>query len=129
MCIAMMPIEGTGKKKPEIALPKCTSCGKCAVVCPEKALTMTEVYESYFDMPEPKFILKNCTGCQACFKACPAEAIYMMEMPGTEKTLKDGKKTKPKKRAVFVLDKCVGCGRCFRACKFKAIEMPGVKKE
>jgi ferredoxin len=52
----------------------------------------------------------------------------MLEMPGTEKVLKDGKKTKPKKRAVFVLEKCVGCGRCFRACKFKAIDMPGVKK-
>jgi NADH-quinone oxidoreductase subunit I len=128
MCIAMMPIENVGKKKPEINLAKCTSCGKCAVVCPEKALTMTEVYESYFEMPEPKFILKNCTGCGACAKACPADVIYMMDMPGTEKILKDGKKGKPKKRAVFVLEKCVGCGKCFRACKFNALEMPGVKK-
>lgn len=128
MCIAMMSIEGTEKKKPAIALPKCTSCGKCVIVCPEKALTMKEVYESYFEMPEPKLILKNCTGCQACAKACPADAIYMMDMPGTEKVLKDGKKGKPKKRAVFVLEKCVGCGKCFRACKFQAIEMPGVRK-
>jgi NADH-quinone oxidoreductase subunit I len=128
MCIAMMPIEGVGKKKPEINLAKCTSCGKCAIACPEKALTMKEVYESYFDMPEPKFMLKNCTGCGACARQCPADAIYMMEMPGTEKTLKDGKKGKPKKRAVFVLEKCVGCGKCFRACKFQAIDMPGVRK-
>ncbi len=128
MCIAMEQIEGVGKKKPEINLPKCTACGKCVVVCPEKALTMKDMYESYFDMPEPKFILKNCTGCQACAKACPADAIYMMDMPGTEKVLKDGKKGKPKKRAVFVLEKCVGCGKCFRACKFQAIEMPGVRK-
>ncbi len=128
MCIAMMPIESVGKLKPEIALPKCTACGKCVVACPEKALTMKDMYESYFDMPEPKFILKNCTGCSACAKACPADAIYMMDMPGTERILKDGKKSKPKKRAVFVMEKCVGCGKCFRACKFKAIEMPGVKK-
>jgi NADH-quinone oxidoreductase subunit I len=128
MCIAMMPIEGTGRKKPEISLPKCTGSGKCASVCPDKALTMKEMYESYFDMPEPKFILKNCTGCGACSRACPADAIYMMDMPGTEKVLKDGKKGKPKKRAVFVLEKCVGCGKCFRACKFKAIDMPGVRK-
>ena len=128
MCIAMMPIEGVGMKKPEIHLAKCNSHGKCALVCPEKAITMTEAYESYFEMPEPKLMLKNCTGCSACAKACPADAIYMMDMPGTEKTLKDGKKGKPKKRAVFVFEKCVGCGRCFRACKFKAIEMPGVKK-
>jgi NADH-quinone oxidoreductase chain I len=128
MCIAMMPIEGLGKLKPEIALPKCTACGKCVVVCPEKALTMKDMYESYFEMPEPKFILKNCTGCSACAKACPADAIYMMDMPGTERILKDGKKSKPKKRAVFVLEKCVGCGKCFRACKFQSIEMPGVKK-
>ena len=127
-CIAMVPIEGTGRKKPEIALAKCSGAGRCAVICPDKALTMKEVYESYFDMPEPKFILKNCTGCGACARACPADAIYMMEMPGTEKVLKDGKKGKPKKRAVFVLEKCVGCGKCFRACRFQAIDMPGVRK-
>ena len=128
MCIAMISIESVDKKKPEIALAKCTSCSKCAVVCPEKALTMTDVYDSLFEMPEPKFLIKNCTGCGACARACPADVIYMLEMPGTEKVLKDGKKSKPKKRAVFVLEKCVGCGKCFRACKFQAIEMPGVRK-
>lgn len=128
MCIAMMPIEAVGRKKPEINLAKCTSCEKCCIVCPDKALTMKWVYDSYYEMPEPKFKLKNCTGCGACARACPADAIYMMEMPGTEKVLKDGKKSKPKKRAVFVLEKCVGCGRCFRACKFDAIDMPGVRE-
>ncbi len=128
MCIAMVPIEGIGMKKPELNLSKCTSAGKCAQICPKGAIEMKDVYESYFEMPEPKFTLKTCTGCSACAKACPADAIYMLDMPGTEKTLKDGKKGKPKKRAVFVLEKCVGCGKCFRACKFKAIEMPGVSK-
>ncbi|HUV61546.1 MAG TPA: 4Fe-4S binding protein [Thermoplasmata archaeon] len=128
MCIAMMPVDKTDRNKPEIHLAKCTSHGKCAAVCPEKALTMTEVYESYFEMPEPKLILDNCSGCGACARKCPSEAIYMIEMPGTEKTLKDGKKGKPKKRAVFILEKCVGCGRCYQACKFEAIEMPGVNK-
>ncbi len=129
MCIAMMPVEGTGRGKPEFTLAKCEHEGKCVVSCPEKALEMRDVYESYFEVPEPKFALKNCTGCGACARQCPADAIYMMEMPGTEKVGKDGKKGKPKKRAVFVLEKCVGCGRCFRACKFKAIEMEGVENE
>jgi len=128
MVIAMMPVEGTGRKKPEINLAKCTSCEKCAKVCPEKALEMRWVYESYYEMPEPEFEMKKCTGCGACSRACPADAIYMLEMPGTEKVLKDGKKSKPKKRAVFVLEKCVGCGRCFRACKFDAIRMQGVRR-
>ncbi len=128
ICIAMMPIEKVGRSKPEITLSKCTGCEKCALVCPEKAIEMKDIYESYFETPEPKLLLMNCTGCGACARACPADAVYMMEMPGTEKTLKDGKKGKPKKRAVFLLEKCVGCGRCFRACKFKAIEMPGVKR-
>ena len=128
MCIAMMPVDRTDRNKPEINLVKCTSHGKCVAICPEKALTMTEVYESYFEMPEPKLILDNCSGCGACVRKCPSEAIYMLEMPGTEKTLKDGKKGKPKKRAVFILEKCVGCGRCYQACKFEAIEMPGVNK-
>jgi len=128
MSVAMMPMEGVGRSKPEINLAKCTSCEKCAFACPEKAIVMEDVYESYFEMPEPKFLLMNCTGCGACAKACPADVIYMVEMPGTEKTLKDGKKGKPKKRAVFVLEKCVGCGKCYRTCKFSAIEMAGVRK-
>jgi ferredoxin len=124
----MMPIDKVGRKKPEFNLAKCNSQKMCAVVCPENAITMTEVYESYFEMPVPRLLLDSCTGCGACARACPSDAIYMLEMPGTEKVLKDGKKGKPKKRAVFVMEKCVGCGRCFKACKFKAIEMPGVKK-
>ena len=128
LCVAMASIEGTDRKKPEFTLAKCKAHAKCAAVCPEKAIEMKEVFESYFEMPEPKLVLKNCTGCGACARACPADVIYMMEMPGTEKTLAGGKKGKPKKRAVFVLEKCVGCGKCFRACKFKALEMPGVRK-
>ena len=128
MCIAVMPVEATGRGKPEFNLAKCTGEGKCAVSCPEKALEMKDVYESYFEMPEPKFALKKCTGCGACSRACPADAIYMMEMPGTGKPTKEGKPGKPKKRAVFVLEKCVGCGKCLRSCKFGAIEMEGVEE-
>lgn len=128
MCIAMMPIEGVGKSKPEFTLGKCEGEGKCVVACAEKALTMKDVYESYFDMPEPKLALKSCTGCGACARACPADAIYMMEMPGTGKPTKDGKPGKPKKRPIFVLEKCVGCGKCFRSCKFEAIDMEGVEE-
>jgi len=128
MCIAMMPIENVGMKKPEFNLAVCASHGKCAEACSEGAIKMVDVYESYFDMPEPKLTLSNCSGCGACARACPADAIYMLEMPGTEKVLKDGKKGKPKKRAVFVLEKCVGCGRCYTACRFDAIDMPGVTR-
>ncbi len=128
MCIAMAPIEATGRGKPEFNLEKCSGEGKCVVSCPEKAIEMKDVYESYFEMPEPKFALKKCTGCGACARACPADAIYMMEMPGTGKPTKEGKPGKPKKRAVFVLEKCVGCGKCFRTCKFEAIEMEGVEE-
>jgi ferredoxin len=128
MCIAMMPMEAVGRSKPEFNLARCTGEGKCAVSCTEKALTMKDVYESYFEMPEPKFVLKKCTGCGACARACPADAIYMVEMPGTGKPTKDGKPGKPKKRAVFVFEKCVGCGKCFRSCKFDAIDMEGVEE-
>lgn len=42
MCIAMMPIEGVGKNKPEFTLGKCEGEGKCVVACAEKALTMKD---------------------------------------------------------------------------------------
>jgi electron transport complex protein RnfB len=119
----MVDIEKTGKKKAEVDLAVCTSCGKCAEVCPEKAFEMKSRAVVMFERPLPMFNLDSCTGCGTCAKTCPSKVIYMMDMPGTEKKKADGTMTKPKKRAVFVLEKCVGCSRCAKACKFSSIRM------
>jgi len=122
-CIEIVEIEKTGRKKPEIDLSVCTLCGKCAELCPEKAFEMKEKLIVMFERPLPVFDPAECTGCGACSRACPSDVVYMVEMPGTEKTKPDGRKTKPKKLAVFVLEKCIGCGRCADACKFDCLKM------
>lgn len=45
----------------------CTSCGACAEVCPEDAIS--EGTDSYVIDAE------KCTDCDACTSECPVEAI------------------------------------------------------
>jgi len=46
---------------------ECISCGACAEVCPEDAISEGE--ESYVIDPE------KCTDCATCEDECPVEAI------------------------------------------------------
>ena len=48
---------------------KCTSCGKCASVCPFGAIEIKEKAE----------INENCKACGLCVKACPESAIMKLE--------------------------------------------------
>ena len=48
---------------------KCTSCGKCASVCPFGAIEIREKAE----------INENCKACGLCVKACPESAIMKLE--------------------------------------------------
>lgn len=46
---------------------RCTSCGVCAEVCPEEAIS--EGTDSYAIDP------KTCTDCATCTAECPVDAI------------------------------------------------------
>ena len=54
---------------PRIDTSKCTKCGACVSVCPEKALFQLK---GEF----PQLIENMCTGCETCKLACPVNAIY-----------------------------------------------------
>lgn len=47
---------------------KCTGCGACASVCPERCIAGGEGLIHVVDS-------ESCTRCGACFAACPAEAV------------------------------------------------------
>ncbi|MEA2076612.1 MAG: EFR1 family ferrodoxin [Candidatus Marinimicrobia bacterium] len=49
---------------------KCTQCGICIDLCPEKSLTMDET----IGIPVNN---SNCTLCLRCFAYCPTHAIYI----------------------------------------------------
>ena len=48
------------------ATSACTSCGKCAVICPLNNIRLTNGTPVWG---------KNCTHCMACINRCPSQAI------------------------------------------------------
>lgn len=59
-------------KKPQLMFykEKCTGCGRCAAVCPQKAIRIREAegkFKAYTDRA-------LCVDCGACRKPCPADA-------------------------------------------------------
>lgn len=54
-------------------LNKCISCGTCVRVCPENAVSMTEVNGKL----KPKTNLDFCKGCGLCAAECPVKCITM----------------------------------------------------
>ena len=64
---------------PEVKRDNCTGCGKCALVCPLKAMTMV----SSNDLHGPKQKVAKldervCLGCGVCLRACPRQAIGLV---------------------------------------------------
>lgn len=49
----------------------CTSCGKCATLCPMKAITVNE---------DSITISEECIGCGICASKCPQKAIIMKQI-------------------------------------------------
>jgi formate hydrogenlyase subunit 6/NADH:ubiquinone oxidoreductase subunit I len=137
------------KKRPQAYLGRCMFCGLCAENCPTGAFHLTEEYE-LADVGKGVFILtpemldanvpvdlRNvkkeppdtypaldrdiCISCKLCAKNCPEGAIEMTVVPGTEKTLADGRKGKPKELPIFDYSKCLWCQLCEDKCKPQSI--------
>ena len=50
---------------------RCLSCGICADICPEHAISMTDTAE---------IDSNRCNGCGACVEECPTEALSLSEV-------------------------------------------------
>ena len=53
--------------RPTLTPAKCVGCGKCAAICPAKAIIMAN--------HKPKFNRKTCIGCFCCQEFCPKGAL------------------------------------------------------
>jgi len=62
-------------RKPQLMFykDKCTGCGRCAAVCPQKAIEIREVDGKYKACTDRAL----CVDCGACEKPCPADAREM----------------------------------------------------
>ena len=58
----------------------CTSCGKCAKVCPMNAITVNENSVTVSD---------ECIGCGICASKCPYDAIEMMQIKPFKEKMQD----------------------------------------
>ena len=52
-----------------VAAGRCTGCGRCVPVCPQRAISM--------DGAVARIELDVCTGCGLCVSACPQKAITL----------------------------------------------------
>ena len=62
---------GYGKVTAIVNKEECVSCGACAIVCPEEAITMNDIA-----VVDPQ----KCTGCGLCIDECPNMAISLAEL-------------------------------------------------
>lgn len=123
---------GGPKKKPGLFLDKnlCSLCGRCAGVCPAKAI--------YFKIEK-----EVCTGCGHCTEICPVKAIKdgvvdqsrcihclrcVRECPANALHVKDfNVEQKGVGESNAELKYCFNCGLCVTACKYDALKVVGGK--
>jgi 2-oxoglutarate ferredoxin oxidoreductase subunit delta len=59
----------------DIDKDKCTACGECVEVCPNKVLKVVGIkfiiHHQHINVVKPE----DCTGCLSCVEACPEGAI------------------------------------------------------
>jgi Na+-translocating ferredoxin:NAD+ oxidoreductase RNF subunit RnfB len=86
---------------------KCTACGRCVDICPQKIIhlvpTSMKLYMGCSSKDKGAVVRKvchvGCIGCMRCEKACPVDAIHVVD-----------------NLAVFDYSKCINCNKCFEVC-------------
>ena len=55
---------------------RCTGCGACAQVCPEKCIEMSPDRDGFV---YPRVFLEKCVSCGKCAEACPRHLILSLK--------------------------------------------------
>jgi len=58
-------------------LSRCTGCGACISVCPERALSLASEHPGGRGRKRVEVAETRCTGCGECLTACPRQALVM----------------------------------------------------
>jgi pyruvate ferredoxin oxidoreductase gamma subunit len=67
--------EGWRRRRPVIALERCTRCVLCFALCPEGAIRLDE-------QNRPEVDYDHCKGCLVCATECPPRAIDVVQEDG-----------------------------------------------
>jgi len=124
--------EETGEMVTQKCSRGCDTCGECAPVCPDKAISFETnlpvidfkacrscgicahlcPFQSFVDRVPVRptaFIGTTCTGCGDCLVVCPTHCIV----------------GEPDKQHKITREACIGCGLCFEVCKPRAVTIFG----
>jgi ferredoxin len=80
-CVSIGTKNDAHFNKARIDSKKCTGCGKCVEVCPQKAILDAKMQRCKDAKSRFEVIEKNCIGCSKCQKVCQSDAIYFTPHP------------------------------------------------
>lgn len=75
-----IPIPDDYRGEHEYDVDKCTSCGLCARVCPNRAIQLVEVpkdYQNKYPKTYPQIDLGKCCFCGLCEDICSKQALKL----------------------------------------------------
>ena len=75
-----IPIPDRYRGEHKYNVDKCTSCGLCANICPNRAIEMVEVSKEFKEKYPKKYLkidLGKCCFCGLCEDICPKESLKL----------------------------------------------------
>ena len=94
---------------------KCIGCGRCAAVCPQGAIRITEQGVASVDP-------RKCTGCGMCERTCPNGIIHLVR-DTARVVVKCSNHDKGAAAMKVCKNSCIACGKCERVCPEQAIRV------
>ena len=76
----VVEIPDSNRGEHHLDIDKCSSCGSCARICPNRAIEMVKVppeYAEKYPKTYPQVDLGKCCFCALCEDICPKEAITL----------------------------------------------------
>lgn len=71
------PLGDNERGMPRLDMPTCVSCTACALICPNRTITMVKVATGRGDRLMPQINLERCLFCGLCEEVCPTKCLAL----------------------------------------------------